>query len=595
MARWLRGVPGALATAALLAFAAWYMVGTAAAIAHLGWRSPMFDQWRGYTYYLLHDFPANVLQLENGHRPVVPALLRVFEAWCCDAGQQLQIAAGATLAVAAVLLVAAVALRDRLLSWPLRATAVLAGAVGILWLGNARMLMHGNESVHAYLVVVCVMGAALLAGRDGANPSRRAVLSAAMLCAVAMFSFGPGVASFASTAMVLMVNRAPPRRLLPLACVFVVALALYLFALPGDEGVRNQLLLRPWQSAVIVVQWLGAPFVNGWLFSAPGVGPDWMSAGMAREGGVLVEPLRSSAAWMVEGAADIPGRVLAVAGIIGTAGVLAWLWLAWRLWRRWAPIHRLQSLSLGTTAFSLATAALIGIARLQLFAEHPGQVLADRYLVWSTLFWSGLAALLLYEIQTIGRTVPRRVGSALACVLVAGLAVLMLPSHRQGAGWAGAVNRHSELAIAAAWLDVRGHLFPDGDDASRSDVERSLAAMRAGAIGPFARPPPALPGASAPADAVDCGTPIASAHWNEAGRQVTELSGYCDRLGHARQWLLVVDEAGIVRGLARTLPDGDALLPGRAARRGYAGLVVQPATGSTYRTLVPAPSAGSAD
>ena len=573
------------ASLALLSLAGWYALTTLSAFANLAWRSPMFDQWRGYTYYLLHAFPDNVLQLENGHRPVVPALLRVFEAWCCGASQALQIWTGAALASLAVLLTAAVAFRDRTHGWPVRSAMALAMAVGIFWLGYARMLLHGNESVHAYLVVSCVLGAGLLAHRAARSGSVWSVLAAAGLCTVAMFSFGPGVASFAAVALVLIVRGAPWRLLLPLLAVLAAALVLYLFVLPGDQGVRNQLLLRPLDSAWVALQWLGSPWANGWLFAWPGAGPDWMSEGIEGRGagGGLLRWSAGLALAPLGGA----GGTATLAALLGAAGVGAWGWCTVRLWRHRLHMRAIQALALAASAFALATASLIGLARLPLFTAHPGQVFADRYLVWSTLFWAALAILLLSML-------PARPGawrrSVLAVGGVAALAALLLPTHGLLAGWAAVVNRHSEMAIVGAWMDVRGPLFPDGADARLADVEATLAAMRDRDLGPFADPPPVHPGSRADIDtALACAPPAQVDGWQEPdGRAVVRLQGECPAAseGHPA-WLVIVDHEGLVHGLARRVPGGDALRLGPAPRNAYEGLVIGDAPADAYRVVVP--------
>src|SRR5262249_20118578 len=54
-------------------------VTTFSGIVNFGWRQPMFDQWREYETFLDLPFPQNVIQLNNGHRPMLPNLVRIAE------------------------------------------------------------------------------------------------------------------------------------------------------------------------------------------------------------------------------------------------------------------------------------------------------------------------------------------------------------------------------------------------------------------------------------------------------------------------------------------------------------------------------------
>ena len=57
------------------------------ALYHLGFRRPMWDQYRSYQLLLEAPFPGNVLQSENGHRPIFPNLLKLLDL-SVDGGRQ---------------------------------------------------------------------------------------------------------------------------------------------------------------------------------------------------------------------------------------------------------------------------------------------------------------------------------------------------------------------------------------------------------------------------------------------------------------------------------------------------------------------------
>src|SRR3546814_3224080 len=45
---------------------------------------------------------------------------------------------------------------------------------------------------------------------------------------------------------------------------------------------------------------------------------------------------------------------------------------------------------IGLACFAAAVGAMIATVRLDYFSAHPEQLLAPRYVVWSSLFWGGL-------------------------------------------------------------------------------------------------------------------------------------------------------------------------------------------------------------
>ncbi|HEX4883578.1 MAG TPA: hypothetical protein VFX05_05530, partial [Casimicrobiaceae bacterium] len=121
------------------------------AVWRYGWRDLFADAWRIYANYLSLTFPHDVLALENGHRPVLPALLRVAEMHVVAADHSVQWLAGLVLAAGSVLAGWWIVLRDRDVESLGQAAAALVVAVAVFWLANARMLMHPIESVQTYL------------------------------------------------------------------------------------------------------------------------------------------------------------------------------------------------------------------------------------------------------------------------------------------------------------------------------------------------------------------------------------------------------------------------------------------------------------
>jgi hypothetical protein len=367
-------------SAAALALLALAFVGYGLlAIARYGLTELYADQWRQYLPYLDRPFPTSAFAADNGHRAVVPSLIRLLENAWFDGNQRLQLATGGAFALAAWLVLAGLALRERTLSLTARFLVLALAACALFWLGNARMLLHGNESTQVYLVIACQVGAALLASRPGAG-----VLTVAGVCLlglVATFSFGPGLAVFPAAAIVFTLQRRWRAAATVLAATGLT-LAAYLL-LPGGDGVRNTLVIAPLTNLHTAATWLASmwvtllqPLIEVDAGRALPLGLDASSPPLARlYAATLGNP------WIDHGP-------FALVGWLGLVG------LAWHSWRAWiAPsVGRLALVGLGCAWFALGVAGIVALGRLEYFAAHPGQIFANRYVPWSCLFWFGLLA-----------------------------------------------------------------------------------------------------------------------------------------------------------------------------------------------------------
>ena len=167
---------------------------------------------------------------------MLPALVRLLEIEWFGANQLLQLGVGVALVLATIALIGLAGRRDG--RSPLQgATVWLLGVLGVLWLGNARMLVHGNELVHAYLVTTFAV-AALWAVHAATRGHAVRWMAVAATCALgAVFSFGSGMAVFAALFVCAFVARVPWRAwLLPL--LVFTAIGLYLAGMPGDSGAQ---------------------------------------------------------------------------------------------------------------------------------------------------------------------------------------------------------------------------------------------------------------------------------------------------------------------------------------------------------------------
>lgn len=468
---------GLLLTATAFALAVGLLATTLVAIANFAWLQPVFDQLRFYETYLSLPFPHSVVQLDNGHRPVLPALVRVAEITGFGANQYLQIVFAVVCASTTVALIAWCGWRERGAT-AARAAAVLAPIVAVFWLANARILMHGTELVHVHLVSLSVAVAALGVWHAHSRHSYRGIVVAALACTAAMFSFGTGVASFAAVLVLIGLLRLPRRWLLIPLAALAVCLLLYLAVLPGNDGVRHMVALRPLDSLLAGARWLSSPWIVGWLGLADPPLHDWLAEPVcvSRSGAALCVSAR-----LLDGLPGADWRTTTSA-LIGLGGLAVLAMAVIARWRRWDEPTRLETVALTFGLFSAACAGIIGLGRLDYLHDNPAQLFADRYLIWPCLFWMSLVLLGLARVLRRGR------GTGLATVLVCLVAAMALPTHRAYAHWAAVVHARAERFAAAVRSGVvDAATLPPADDADPATVARTLSLLRERRLAMFAK------------------------------------------------------------------------------------------------------------
>jgi hypothetical protein len=454
-------IVGVACAIVLLAIALLFAATTLFAILYFAWRQPMFDQWRTYGTFLSLPFPDNILPADNGHRPIVPNFFRYLEIRWFAADQLLQITIGTLCMYLTCGAIAFCAWRERGVSLLLRAGGVLLAVLGVLWLGNARMQLHGNESLHAYLLTLCVVCACIWTWQARQTGHLRWLLFACIACIVATFCFGPGIASFAAVFLLGILLRVPLRWLAMPIGVAAICLVVYLFALPGNEGVRNVLDLHPLTSARVVAQWLSAPWVNGWLAAADPRAP-WF--GFDPDSDLSNALIRSANA--VTAATGGDWRRLSI--VIGALGIIGFTVRALITFLRSTPPTRLETVAIGVGAFAIAVAIVIGIARLNYLLEFPDQIYADRYLLWPCLFWSSLSLLVLCD---IART-RSRIAHVSAFVFLIVLPAILLVTQRNQVVWGAVVYANAQRNAAALRSGVfdEPYFSGNGPDARADDL-----------------------------------------------------------------------------------------------------------------------------
>lgn len=577
--------------AAFIAAAVLYLLTAFCAIVNFAWLQPLFDQFRLYDIYLSLPFPDNVLQLENGHRPVVPALLRLAEIRWFDANQKLQITLGAGFAFATSLILALIVWRQRELPLAARAAGVFIAIIGVLWMANARMLLHGNEALHAYLLILCLVLACILCARAGSGHEYRRLLLASVACAVATFSFGPGIATFATVILLAWLQRLRSSALLLPVTALVLCLCIYLFVLPGDAGVRGQLEFRPLALAATSARWLASPWIVGWLGLA-----DEQLYGWAIEG-LRAQPLAAALIAVAEALQRWTGLHWTSSGatVVGAAGIAAFGLLLVPYLRRRERLTAFDSVALGLCLFAMATAAVVCLGRLRYLEELPMQTFADRYLLWPCLFWLGLGLLLLRRLAPRLRPLPRR----FALLPLLAVAVVAWPTHHLWTGWGATVYRNLQQSAASARSDAfDARHFADNGAVSAEVTLRALGYLRERKLAMYAAPGSdwlgrsvhgplqpvadiiAQPGTLKPLQDMRTGAPIAHLEgWIASGISAAQDAGE----------LVVIDPNDRIVGFAEysfIRPQAEVLRLDLPKKRGYDGYIRDYEAGAAYRLVL---------
>jgi hypothetical protein len=581
----LRRLPGVIVGLAFLGAALAYFLSALWAIVNFAWRQPMFDQWRMYGSFLTLPFPQNVFHLENEHRPVVPNLVRYLEVQWFAGDQTLQIAVGTACAAMSVIVLAFAGWRERSFTFPARCAAALIAVLTVFWLGNARMLMHGNESLQVYSLVLCVIVAASCAYACAVRQTAWPMIGASAACTVAMFCFGSGVASFPALIALGVLLRIRWRLLMIPAVALTVLLVLYLFVLPSDEGVRSSLSLRPWLSIKAAMTWLSSPWALGWLSLAdPPLAPS-LPPRLSQDviGAALVDT--ANAATAVTG---LSWRALAT--LLGFAGAVLFAVRCVYVLFRARPMSHVETLATMLCLFTLATSFVIGIGRLDYLQANPDQVFADRYLLWSSLFWGSLLTLLLTDACAARHALA--IGAT--ATLVAVLALALQPTHAYSVGWSATVYQISQQIAASArsgLIDVSLGLRTAENE---SEYKSTLALFRETNLAMFSNPAWHLLGSRWDGEVSSDPDVAVYAHWLESvdasGTTARHLEGAVQKgLGHLRHGqLALIDDDDRIAGFAefsRIADTKSSIFFSMPRKRGFDGYVAFDATHRHFRLV----------
>lgn len=521
--------PRALLLAARAATLASLLLAAFAAIA-LSPRAFYADPWRFAALQVQTPFWTAAFASDNGHREILPNVVRLLELAWCDGAPWLQGAIGLAV-LAAAMLVAWRATAS--LPRAARAAAALALATGTCWGGNFRELAHGSELVH-FAPVLLALFAGLRAVGAAATPTPRTGWQLAACTLLATFCFSTGLACVPAFAVALWLRRADWRCFAPLALGAVVAA---LGLLVGRDQPLASGEAGPLTMLEQLLRWLGAP--SAWAFS-PLLDPSHS----ARLPGPGLPALASAIATPLHAAFGPPLLARWPALLFGALGLLALLRATARA--RAADPGAVARFGLGLAWAGLTVGALVVAARADYFVARPIQLTTQRYLPWSMLLWTGLA---LHAVATA------RSGRG-ALLLALGVWAVLAPSNVWTTRYAWKQRVVAERTAAGAVVGVLGADF-ELEETMIADLRAAIAPLRAADVGPFAwrearwlgQPATAAP-TYPPEPTVGLAARAIDNRLGESGREVR----FRGPTAHDR--LLLVDD-GVIAGLAVRAPFTD--------------------------------------
>ena len=470
----------------LLGVATVYALQTYSVLYNTGFNAPFLDQYAFYPTYIEQAFPQNIIQPENGHRPIFPALVRVVEINYFHADQSLQRIVGTVLTTAAWLGLVLLCLYRQGLGLLRQATIVVVVTLAFFWLGNVRMLVHGSEQLHVYGVLSGLVLALALMYRMHRQPTLPGFGCMVAAAFFATFCFGNGLVVFPTLMVMAFLLRWPWRWQFAVAAATGFAALLYTRWLPSSEVNPLPALGSIPAGAALTMSWLNSAVNAAWLNLGA-----WDLARIDYLGHMALHTswIGHAAKWVVNENLPLQSslRLTFWLGLFCT--VLAAVIVLYHVRR--GVQTRLQFVALSLMVFAAGTAALIVLFRVDYFqSAGSSQLFADRYVPWSCLWWLGLGLYALSWLpQTGGKT--SRFGPAVWVLFIAWALSL---SHVTNMSWAGLVRQHlvqHSFAVANGFDDPAE--LVQLSTVSLEDTQFTLALLKQRKLAQF-HAYPAMPG-----------------------------------------------------------------------------------------------------
>jgi hypothetical protein len=516
------------------------------------WTVTLQDYWRIYDLCFKHTWLESALLKYNSHSLFFPSFVWLADLRFFRGDQQLLFFAGLTLLFITVSLLLVPVWRDKTVGLTAKIVSTVVVIVGSFWMTRSEIIASGGFNCINSLTI----GGAALAFIylptmcDNSRQSLSAMLVVVGAGLVASFSFGTGLAIWPTLLFLAWCLRSARR---PVSALAFDAL---MWCLRPPRRAISVLVVAT-LAVVIIFEMLPSPGLP-----ATELHPSFVTIGLRDLCRMLGAPIfyatycwyKPTAIFAIQAA-----QSSFLAFSCGTVGLaIALITIAFTMVRRDFTKSSLELIGTALMIFNLIAMAIVVMGRARHFRALPFEVVAPRYLFWSTLFWTGL---LLVAIQR-AESKPRLRWPVYLIVLA--VPVLAFPTHCYAGMTCRWARQMMEFGATCLVNGVRDDhqinvLFPDAP----KQVYRVAEQLRVRRLDMFAdglqdwigrdeanlfagrHKPEGLNGQCRVRALLQCdnGAP--------AARVVGEASQY----GHSiPKTLVVVDPNGIIRGVARSLP-----------------------------------------
>ena len=342
------------------------------------WIVTFQDYWLIYDTCLEHSWLESALIKINNQSVFFPSFIWLADLRFAHGNQELLFFAGMVLLFGTASLLVIPFWRDRTISLTTKLEASLVVTVATFWMGRASITTSGGFNCICSMAVGGAVTAILCLGnaQTGSTQSLRWYFAVIGFAFLASFSFGTGLAVWPTLLVLGLSLRLSWRSI---GVIFVGGLAAFViyFLLPGQTGrgtspsMAASLLPMGGKILRYLCMLIGAPFLSSQVA--------WSSVKISNE-------LAATSLFCF---------------LCGLGGlVCAGLVVAPRILRRNLPRSPVQIAAIGLVLFSLFVMVFIVLGRVEHFRTHPFELLAPRYLFWSSLFWAGLMLTLILAVST---------------------------------------------------------------------------------------------------------------------------------------------------------------------------------------------------
>jgi hypothetical protein len=319
------------------------------------------DFWSIYEFYFQHSWLETALQKYGAHSLFFPNFFWLASVRFFHGSQQPLIFIGLALLLVTTALLLASVWRDTTVGPTAKIVSTMIVVAGNFWMGRWAIILSGGFNSQNSLTMAAVALSLLLIP----NRSRSWLTIIIIICAgfIASFSCGQGFAIWPTLLFLAWGVRLRWPSIVAIGTSTVAAFVIYELLPPHakDYGTLQNAVSSGTVLLSQLCQLIGSPVASA--MAAWHGGKTFMDS----------EEATTAALW-----SGVVGLALAAAGITP------------RVVRRDLGKSSLETMGMGLVVFNVAVMPVIMAGRAQLFQVAPGDVLAPRYLYWSSLFWTGL-------------------------------------------------------------------------------------------------------------------------------------------------------------------------------------------------------------